>query len=417
MLIRARKDLYRPPVRLADMRAGATIDSDTGRVGRPISAIRTDLVYLGAAQSLLLAFSLVLAGCDEKKPAPSQTSQAPPAVVVARAERQPVAQTAEFVGRVEAIDKVEIRARVTGFLDDRHFQEGQEVKAGDLLYTIERVQFEAETAVKAAKVASAQAQLVFAEFQVDRARELVKTNATPKQTLDQRVAEQGVAAAGVQGAQADLRQALVSLGYTEIKSPIDGRVGRSAPSRGDVVGPDSGVLTVVVRQDPINVTFPVSQRQLLEIRKKYPNQDASSAKVRLRLPDGSTYAQAGRINFVDVQTDKATDTALVQAEVPNPDRILSDGQFVGVIVEGEQPVESVVIPQAAVQMDQAGAFVLAVGADNKVEQRRIKLGRGPAGQSVVESGIDAGTMVIVEGAQRARPGSPVSPRPAPDTTG
>ena len=364
----------------------------------------------------LVALSLVLSGCD-RKAEPTQASQAPPTVIVARAARQPIVQTAEFVGRVEAIDKVEIRARVTGFLDNHHFQEGQDVKAGDLLFTIERVQYEAETAVKAAKVASAQAQLVFADFQVDRARELVKTNATPKQTLDQRVAEQGVAAASLQGAQADLRQALVSLGYTEIKSPIDGRIGRATPSRGDVVGPDSGVLTVVVQQDPIEVTFPVSQRQLLEIRKQYAGQDAASAKVRLRLADGSIYPQIGRINFVDVQTDRATDTALVQAEVPNPDRILSDGQFVGVTVEGEQPVQAIVIPQAAVQMDQAGPFVLAVGSDNKVEQRRIKLGRGPDGQSVVQSGLDAGTMVIVEGAQRARPGSPVSPRPAPDTTG
>lgn len=381
------------------------------------SIARTDLLCLVALHLLLLAGGLVLAGCDEKKPAPSQTSQAAPAVVVAKAQKQPVAQTAEFVGRVEAIDKVEIRARVTGFLEDQNFHEGQDVKKGDLLYKIERVQFEADAAVKAAKVASAQAQLVFAEFQVDRARELVKTNATPKQTVDQRIAEQGVAAASVQGAQADLRQSLVSLGYTEIKSPMDGRIGRSAVSRGDVVGPDSGVLTVIVRQDPINVTFPVSQRQLLEIRKRFPDQDASAVKVKLRLPDGSTYGQVGRVNFIDVQTDKATDTVLVQAEVPNPNRILSDGQFVGVTVEGEQPVEAVVIPQSAVQMDQAGAFVLAVGPDNKVEQRRIKLGRGPAGQSVVESGIDAGTMVIVEGAQRARPGSPVSPRPAPDTTG
>jgi membrane fusion protein, multidrug efflux system len=365
----------------------------------------------------VVALALVLAGCDDKKAAPTQASQAPPAVVVAKAERQPVTQTAEFVGRVEAIDKVEIRARVTGFVEGQQFTEGQEVKTGDLLYTIERVQFEADAAVKAAKVASAQAQLVFAEFQVDRARELVKTNATPKQTLDQRIAEQGVAAASVQGAQADLRQSLVSLAYTEIKSPMDGRIGRSAVSRGDVVGPDTGVLTVVVRQDPMNVTFPVSQRQLLEIRKRFPDQDTSKVKVRLRLPDGSTYDQVGRVNFIDVQTDKATDTVLVQAQVPNPNRILSDGQFVGVTVEGEQPLEAVVIPQSAVQMDQAGAFVLAVGPDNKVEQRRIKLGRGPAGQSVVESGLDPGTMVIVEGAQRARPGSPVSPRPAPATTG
>jgi membrane fusion protein (multidrug efflux system) len=383
----------------------------------PISA-RKNHVRLCPFQSLLLIGGLLLAGCDEKKPAPAQTSQTPPAVVVAKAQLEPVVQSATFVGRVEAIDKVEIRARVTGFVEERHFREGQDVKAGDLVFTIERAQFEAEAAVRAAKVQSAQAQLNFANFQVDRARELVRTNATPKQTLDQRIAEQGVAAASVAGAQADLRQALVSLGYTEIRNPIDGRVGRSTVSRGDVVGPDSGVMTVVVRQNPIDVIFPVSQRQLLEIRKEFPGQDMSAVKVKLRLPDGSTYSQVGRINFVDVQTDKATDTALVQAEVPNAERILSDGQFVGVTVEGEDPKQALVIPQSAVQMDQAGAFVLTVGPDNKVEQRRIKLGRGPTGQSVVESGIEPGTMVIVEGAQRARPGSLVSPRPAaPAITG
>ena len=364
----------------------------------------------------LLLVAVLLAGCDDKKAAPAQSSQAPPAVVVAPAVLQPVTQATEFVGRVEAIDKVEVRARVTGFLEERHFREGQDVKAGDLLFTIERVQFEAEAAVKAAKVTSAQAQLAFADFQVDRARELVKTNATPKQTLDQRVAEQGVAAAAVSGAQADLRQSLVSLDYTEIRSPMAGRAGRSTNSRGDVVGPDSGALTVVVRQDPIHVVFPVSQRQILQLRKLHPGQDASSMQVKIRLPDGSTYGQAGRINFVDAQTDKATDTTVVQAEVPNPDGLLSDGQFVGVSVEGQEPVQAVVIPQSAVQMDQAGAFVLAVGPDNKVEQRRIKLGRGPAGQSVVESGLEPGTSVIIEGSQRARPGSPVSPRPAPPAT-
>ena len=163
------------------------------------------------------------------------------------------------------------------------------------------------------------------------------------------------------------------------------------------------------------MTFPVSQRQLLEIRRKYPGQGPSAVQVKIRLPDGSTYAQVGRINFVDVQTDRATDTALVQAEVPNPDRVLSDGQFVGITVEGQEPVQAVVVPQAAVQVDQAGTFVLVVGPDNKVEQRRIKVGRGPAGQSVVESGIDPGTLVITEGAQRARPGTAVTPRPAATT--
>lgn len=365
----------------------------------------------GPAITTLMGLGLLtiaLSGCDEKK-APPQPAAQVPAVIVTAAEQQPVTQSAEFVGRIEATEKVDIRARVTGYLNERHFQDGQIVAKGDLLFTIERGQFDADAAAKAASVQSAQAQLQFANFQVDRARELVKTNATPRSTLDQRVAEQGVAAAGVSGAQAALRQALINLGYTEIRSPIEGEVGRAAVSAGNVVGPDTGVLTVVVRQNPMRVVFPISQRQLLEFRRRGGGPD--SVRVKLRLPDGSIYAEIGRVTFIDVQTDKTTDTALVQAEVPNPQELLSDGQFVGVIVEAQQPQMATVIPESAVQMDQAGAFVLIVGPDNKVEQRRIKLGRGPAGQSVVESGLDPGTLVITEGAQRARPGGVVAPRP------
>ncbi len=367
--------------------------------------------------SIALTLLVTLAGCDDKKQAAAQSAPQAPAVVVAAAERQAVAESAEFVGRVEALEKVEIRARVTGFLGDRYFQEGQMVKQGDKLFSIDRSQFEADVAIKAAKVQSAQASLNFATFQVDRGRELVKTNALPQATLDQRLAEQGVQAASVAGAQADLRQALITLGYTEISSPIEGRVGRAVITRGNVVSPESTPLTVVVRQDPIRVTFPVSQRQLLDIRRETQDKGATPVLVKIRLPDGSTYDHVGRVNYVDVQTDKSTDTALVQAEVENPDGLLSDGQFLGITVEKGSPQQLVVIPESAVQVDQAGTFVLAVGADNKVEQKRVKLGRGPAGQSVVESGIDPGTLVIVEGAQRARPGSVVAPRPAASIPG
>jgi membrane fusion protein, multidrug efflux system len=327
-------------------------------------------------------------------------------------ERQAVAQTAEFVGRVEALEKVDIRARVTGFLRDRHFQEGQSVSQGDLLFTIEREPFEAEAGVKQARIESAEAALTFASYQVERGRELVRSNAIPRATLDQRVAEQSMAAATLSGAKADLRLVEVNLGYTEIRSPIDGRVGRASITRGNVVGPDAGVLTVVVRQDPIRATFPVSQRQLLDMRRTSKGRGAEAVRVRVRLPDGTTYGQFGRVNFIDVQTDRTTDTALVQAQIPNPDGVLSDGQFVGLTVETEEPQQVLVIPQSAVQIDQAGPFLLVVGDGNKVEQRRVKLTRGPAGQSVVESGVESGMLVITEGAQRARPGSVVAPRPA-----
>jgi membrane fusion protein, multidrug efflux system len=359
---------------------------------------------------------LLLVGCNEteKPAAPASAPPQAPAVIVVPVDRKPVAQTLDFVGRVEALEKVDIRARVTGFLRDRHFQEGRLVKEGDLLFTIEREPFEAEVGVKQAKIESAEAALTYAVYQVERGRELVRTNAIPRATLDQRVAEQGVAAASLSGAKADLRLAEVNLGYTEIRSPIEGRIGRAAITRGNVVSPDSGVLTTVVRQDPIRVIFPVSQRQLLDIRRSYQGRGPEAVRVLVRLPDGSAYGQFGRVNFIDVQTDRATDTALVQAQIPNPEGILSDGQFVGLAVEGEEPQQALVIPQSAVQIDQAGTFVLVVGEGSKVEQRRVKLGRGPAGQSVVESGIEPGALVITEGAQRARPGAVVAPKPAPE---
>ena len=363
--------------------------------------------------ALPAALLLALPACDEKQQtsAEKESQQPPPTVLVARADRQPVTQSAEFVGRIEALEKVDIRARVTGFLEARNFTEGQQVDEGALLFSIEREPFEAEVAVKQARIESAQAELANANFQVDRGRELVRTNTIPRATLDQRVADQGVAAAAVSAAQADLRLAKVNLNYTEIHSPIAGRIGRAAITRGNVVSPDSGVLTTVVRQDPMRVIFPVTQRQLLDIRRQYQGQGMDAVRVRIRLADGSVYPQAGHVNFIDVQTDPNTDSALVQAEIPNPNNILSDGQFASVAVEGREPQQAIVVPQSAVQVDQAGAFVLVVGEGNKVEQRRIRLGRALSGQSVVESGLEAGTQVITEGAQRARPGSVVAPRP------
>lgn len=337
-----------------------------------------------------------------------------PAVLVARAEQRPVAEGAEFIGRVEALERVDIRARVTGFLRERTFNEGQNVKAGDLLFLIEPEPFEAEVASRQAQLEGAQASLNNANLQVTRGRELVTSNAIPRSTLDQRIADQQVAAAQVSQAQAALQQARIQLGYTRIATPIQGRVGRATLTPGNVVGPDSGVLTTVVHDDTMRVLFPVTQRQLLNLRRVAAERGGLALVMRVRLPDGSLYEKPGQISFINVTTDSSTDSTLVQAVVPNPDGLLTDGQVVGVRVETETPREALVIPQSAVQLDQAGAFVLTVGEGNRVEAKRVRLGRQTAGLATVEEGLQPGAMVITEGAQRARPGVVVTPRPAPE---
>lgn len=368
---------------------------------------------LGRVALLALAPVLALAGCKDEAP-PAPQSAAPPAVLVARVEQQPVSQGAEFIGRVEAIDKVEVRARVTGFLYARHFNEGDNVKAGDLLFTIEQPPFAAEVALRQAQVDRAEAELRNASLQVQRGRELVRTNNIPQSELDARLAAEGQAQGELSAARAQLDQARIQYGYTEIRAVFDGRAGRSPLSPGNVVGPDTGVLVTVVRDDPIRVSFPVTQRDLLRVRRAGANEQANAVEriqVLVRLPDGSMLDTAGRLEFVDVAANRSTDSVLIMATVPNPQRLLTDGQAVTVVLRETQSQQAIVIPQAAVQIDQQGPFVLTVGADNKVEVKRVRIARGPAGQNIVTEGLEIGQLIIVEGSQRARPGQPVTPRP------
>ncbi|MCA3303410.1 MAG: efflux RND transporter periplasmic adaptor subunit, partial [Roseomonas sp.] len=340
---------------------------------------------------------------------------APPAAVfVARVERQAISRGADFIGRVEAIDRVDILARVTGFLQARHFNEGDSVKAGQLLFTLEQPPFAAEVALRSAQLDSARADLANATTQVTRGRELVKTNAIPQATLDDRITAEAESKARVAAAEAQLQQAQINYDYTEIRAPFDGRAGRSPLSPGNVVSPGSGTLVTIVRDDPIRISFPVTQRQLLNFRRNAGAGASEQIKVRVRLPDGSMLDSTGRFEFIDVTTNRATDSVLVQAMIPNPQKYLVDGQAVTVVVETGDPEQAIVIPQSALQIDQAGSFVLIVGAENKVEVKRVKTTRGLGGQLVVTEGLEIGQMVITEGAQRARPGAAVAPQPAPN---
>jgi membrane fusion protein, multidrug efflux system len=375
---------------------------------------------LGFRMRLLAAACLLLpllAACDEKKQAAAPPAK--PAVGVRPAAMKGVSQSFEFVGRIKATDKVELRARVEGFLEKRHFREGQDVKAGDLLYQIEKVQFEAQVDQAKANLASAEAEVTNARLQYARHLELSRSQFSPQSQVDQDKAALDGAQAKVLQTQAALRQAQVNLDYTDIRSPIGGRVGREFYTIGNLVNPSSGVLATIVSQDPIYVLFPVSVRDLETIReaRQKENGDIAKIDIRVRLPNGREYSHRGVWNLTDPQVDQQTDTLIMRATVPNPERQLTDGQFVTAIIRERQQAPRLVVPQAAVQIDQSGQYVLVVDGEHKVEQRRIQTGPRLDTDIVVTSGVREGDNVIVDGIQKVRPGQLVQETALPTAGG
>src|SRR5208282_6066633 len=361
----------------------------------------------------LLALAILLAA-PIRIPVSAQQAAAPPAVLVQPAELRSLAKQAEFVGRAEALEKVDLRARVQGFLGPRRFKDGDEVKEGQVVFTIEREPFEAAVDQRKAQLAAALAAFANADQQLLRTAELARKGNAPLAQLDQRTAEQGQAKAAVMEAEANLRDAQIQLSYTEIKTPISGRIGRAAVSPGNLVGPDSGVLATVVQDDPMQVLFSVTQREMLEAK---DSEVTGKVRARVRLANGSLYSERGRIDFLDVQVNPRTDGQTVRAMFPNPDDILTSGQTVRVIVEEKGGDQVVVIPQSAIAIDQTGSYVFVVGQDNKVEQRRVRLGAEREGLAAVDQGVEAGERVVVQGQQRIRSGMTVVPQLAPSPSG
>src|ERR1700720_4217331 len=371
---------------------------------------------------LLVAGAITLGATPASWAQPAASG--PPAVGVVEAIKRPITETSEFLGRIEATNRVTVVARVTAFLEKRLFDEGAEVKAGDELYRLERGPFEADLASKQAQVSQLQATLENAKLTTDRARTLLGGPAGQQSTYDAAIANQRSLEAQVQAAQAQVQSSQINLDYTDIRSPIDGKIGRTAVTEGNVVNPGSGVLTTIVSQDPMYVLFPVSVRAGLELRDRYATRGGFNAVViKIRLTDGRLYDQTGQLNFVDNTVAQSTDTISVRGAIPNPPlhdpsttggpvRELTDGEFVTVMLEGVQPVEVLAIPRSAVLSDQQGDYVFVLGADNKAEQRRVKLGQSTSTVASVTNGLSAGEKVIVEGLQRVRPNQPVAPRPA-----
>lgn len=371
----------------------------------------------------LVLAGLFLPGILLAAPALAQApGGAPPSVGVASVTSRSITETSEFVGRIQAINRVDLVARVTAFLIKRQFTEGAEIKAGDVLYRLERPPFEAAVAAQAANVVQAEALLQAGNLTLGRAEALLNTPAGQRSRVEDAQAAQRSQAAQIANAQAQLRIAQTNLDYTEIKAPIDGKISRTSVTEGNVVSPSSGTLATIVSQDPMFVLFPVSVRAALDLRDRYAERGFAAVVIKLRLPNGKTYAQSGQLDYIDPTVAPNTDTLTFRAHIPNPvragaqandpgSRELADGEFVTVSLQGVEPIQALAIARTAILSDQQGNYVWVIGEGNKAEQRRVQLGQSTPDTAVIASGLKQGETVVVDGVQRVRPNAVVAPSP------
>ncbi len=359
-----------------------------------------------------MALILLSAGCTtERAAAPPPPQQPPPSVTVQPVQKVAVADKTEYVGRTESVSYVDLRARVTGFLMKRNFEEGADVKKGDLLYVIEQEPYQAAVDIAEAAVAQTQATLDNAQKYLERLKTVKDSGGTSKANID--TAESNVleTKAQLQDRRARLTQAKLDLSYTEIRAPISGRIGRTAVHVGNLVGPDSGVLATIVKLDPMWVSFPISERDYLALQRRTGSAESHLVPT-IRLVDGTTYPYKGRIDFQDNRVDKATGTIMIRATFPNHLLLLRPGQLVTVVETERTSNERLLIPQAAVQQDQVGPFVFTVDPQKKAEVRRVKLGEESGTDWIVTDGLSEGDLVISDGIQKVTPGKLVNPLPA-----
>lgn len=353
---------------------------------------------------------LAFAGCNGKAPMPVPP---PPEVNVIKAVTEPIKVAEEYVGQTEAVDTVEIRARVSGLLERQCFEDGARVKRGDLLFVIDPQPFVAALAQTKAALAQTQAAHLNSKQNLERIRPLLADRAISQQDLDTAIAREATDAANVDAAKAQVRTAELNLEYASIHAPRDGVISKALIKPGGLVNASTTLLTTLYSVDPIYVNFTVSEQKLLELQrqlKNNPGEDkARLPPFRLRLADGSEYKSSGKLNFVDAAVDAKSGTLQVRVQVPNPERLLRAGQLVRVIFPALQDLNAIRIPQRAVLELQGKRSVYVVDAEGKAAYREIVANTRLGNDWVVEGGIAAGEMVIVEGTQKVRPGAPVKP--------
>lgn len=371
------------------------------------------LGFFAVAAALVVSSGVAQAQQGEQMP--------PPAVIVERIEAQEIVDPTRFSGRVEAIEAVDIRGRVQGFLQSVEFNGGEAVEAGELLFTIEPALYETSLAAAQAQLAGAQATLREAERGLARNQELAERGAVAEAALDEAVAASETAEASVQVAEVAVRQAELELSYTRIASPIDGQIGRPLFNEGSLVGLDVGALARVVQLDPIRVVFSVTEGELVGLRQASsnggPGINRDQLLLYLELPNGATYEQQGAFDFVAAEVDPSTGTVAVRAIFPNPDALLIPNQYVTLFArEAEEQIQPVV-PQSAILQDREGRFVYVLEDDNTVRQQRVETGARVADGWEVTQGLEAGDSVVVQGVQRLTDGTLVQASEGQPLTG
>ncbi|PDT86393.1 efflux RND transporter periplasmic adaptor subunit [Sinorhizobium sp. BJ1] len=383
----------------------------------------------GAGFSILMSIAgggAVLLGLPARFEADAATeAPAAPAAVpvsVAKAESRRITTWESFSGRLEAIERVEVRPRVGGAILSAHFREGALVEKGDLLVTIDPDPFAAAVERAEAEVAAAEARVALARTELERARKLVTTSAIPQSGVDQRLSAYDEAQANVRSAKAALRSARLDLQYTEVRAPIAGRVGRLEVTAGNLVsaGTASPILTTLVSIDPIYASFNVNEEVVAAALAKLSASAGTDSIERIPVQIGTAADEgtpiSGHIQLINNEVDAATGTIRVRAALENPDGRLIPGQFVRIRIGDPAPAEKLVISDRAIGSDQDKKFVLVVGSDNKVEYRQVTLGPTADGMRIVESGLKPGESIVVNGLQRVRPGVVVAPQPAEQAT-
>ncbi len=339
----------------------------------------------------------------------AQEAPPPPSVVVQAVVEKDVTPEFRYVGRVSAVDTVSIRARITGTLESRDFVEGEVVEKGQLLFAIERPPYEVIVDQKKADLASAEATLTAANADFERKEKLQGRAVVSVAALDQSRAAMLSGEADVLKAKASLRAAELDLSYTRVTSPITGKISTANYSVGNLVSSSSDPLATVTSVDPVYVVIGVSEKDMIDVRKRGVDLKNPPVAPTLRLSDGSTYEQPGKFNYLSPDVDKSTDTVVARAKFSNPDGVLLPGQFVTVIIRPKKTERSIVVPQIAVQRDSEGYFVLVIDRENKVEVRRIQAERQIESDWVISNGLATGELIIIDGIQKVRPSMVVKP--------
>ena len=382
----------------------------------PILLLDKLLLQHAPAFAVMVALAATLAGCGE---AQKQAGPPPPNVTVETPSKRTIVDQDEYVGRFVAVDVVEVRARVSGYLDKVHFQDGQIVKQGDLLFTIDKRPFQNTLDQARANLETARSNVVFTQSDLTRGQQLLRDRTISEQVFEQRSQAARNAQAAVAANEALVRQAELDLEFTELRAPITGRIGDRRLSPGNLVtggtGGNTNVLAIIISTDPIRFEFTFDEASLLRYERlaREGTTDITSrgnTPIRLRLIDEPDFSHHGRVDFLDNVVERATGTIRGRAQFANGDGLFTPGMFARAQVPASAQYQALLVPDAAVGTEQARKYVLVVGPDNVAKQKYVTLGDVVDGLRVIKTGLNADDRVIVNGLMRARAGSKVAPQ-------